>query len=474
MLQELLVLTAQSGPEPVLAGALRLLMERFEVRVGYIAIGPGLRTRSPRWWSALGTDTRGIARMRMLISEGTLGEALVSDGIVCTTVNNDGDWQAVMAGSLCRPDGTPVGVVYLSGPESDAFKTTDIRRFEQFLGHLGPLAARAADVRRYEGQDETSEIRSRLKCDQLVGRSEALARVLDQVAAVADLPVSVLVEGPSGSGKTEVARVIHENSGAEGPFVSVNCSHLTEQRALVDLFGAKAGAYTGLTRDREGLVASAANGTLFLDEVDALPLEVQQQLLTFLCDRKYRRVGESRVRVAESVRVLAATNKNPEGAVSEGELREDLFYRLAQFRIRVPSLDERPSDVPLLVHALVSRAAEALSINALPLSADAQAWIESQQWPGNVRDLQNVLRSGLIWARAERSPVILVHHLNRDHTAAEAPAPERLTLKEAGRRFKERYAQAVVRECGGNRSEAARRLGIHRSSLYTLIGDQIS
>lgn len=474
MLQELLLLTAQSGPEPVLAGALRLLIERFEVRVGYIAIGPGLRTRSPRWWSALGTDTRGIARIRNLISEGTLGESLVNDGVVCSTVNQNGDWQAVLTGALCRPDGTPVGVVYLSGPEADAFTTGDIRRFDQFLGHLGPLAASAADVRRYEGSDETTEVRQRLKCEQLVGRSAALARVLDQVAAVADLPVTVLVEGPSGSGKTEVARVVHDNSGCSGPFVSVNCSHLTEGRALVDLFGARAGAYTGLTRDRDGLVCSAESGTLFLDEVDSLPSEVQAQLLTFLQDREYRRVGETRVRKANSVRVIAATNRGPEDCVADGSLREDLFYRMAQFRIRVPSLDERPSDVPLLVHALVARAAEAMSIHALPLSADAQAWIESKQWPGNVRDLQNVLRSGLIWARAERSPVIEVHHLNRDTAVAEAPAPERLTLKEASRRFKERYVQAVVRECGGNRSEAARRLGIHRSSLYTLLGDQIS
>lgn len=473
MLQDLLLLTAHDGPEPVLSRALQLLVQRFEVRVGYVSVGPGLTTKTPRWWYAHGADNQGVAQIRDRVSSGMMSDVLKVDGVVCTTLSAEGQWEPVLCGALRRADGNPVGVVYLADPQDRAFSVEDVRLFEQLLGHLGPLAASAADVRRFTSQDETSDVRKRLKADSLVGGSGAMARVLDQISACADLPVAVLLTGPSGSGKTEIARVIHENSGAKGSFVSVNCSHLTETRALVDLFGARAGAYTGLTRDREGLVALARNGTLFFDEVDALPAEVQAQLLTFMQDRVWRRVGESRVQTADNVRVIAATNVSPQEAVADGRLREDLLYRLAQFRIHVPALDERPSDIPLLVHALVGRAAETLSIAALPLSADAQAWIESRSWPGNVRDLQNAVRTGLIWARADRSSTILVRHLDRD--ASDAPVMEtRPSLKEAGRRFKERYAQAAVRECHGNRSEAARRLGIHRSSLYELLGDHLS
>ncbi len=280
----------------------------------------------------------------------------------------------------------------------------------------------------------------------------------------------MLLDGPSGSGKTLVARVIHDNSGARGDFVAVNCSHLTAERALVDLFGARDGAYTGQRGARDGLVEAAQRGTLFLDEVDALPACVQAQLLCFLQDRTYRRVGDTATRHAREVRVIAATNRDPRACVESGDLREDLFYRLDQFRIRLPSLADRPSDLPLLAHALVARAAEELAVRPLPLTASAMAWLEEQEWPGNVRDLENAVRTGLIWARCEQSEVIRVRHLRRDpQETPVTPSRVRLPLKEAAQRFRQRYARAVLTECGGNRSEAARRLGIHRSSLYDLL-----
>lgn len=473
MLRDLLLMAAnQGGPESVLSDAMDLLLESTGARVGYVAVGPGLAPRTPRWWASRGVDRAGLEAIRERVASEPLAEILAVGGLIHTTLTPEGAWEPMLCGTLRRPDGPAVGLVYLADPEDGLFTTKEAGIFEELVGHLGPLAARAAESSRYDGVDETREIRERLDCGSLVGRSAAMARVLDQVAACADLPVHVLLRGPSGSGKTALAKVIHDNSGARGGFVAVNCAHLTEGRALVDLFGARAGAYTGLNRDREGLVAAARGGTLFLDEVDSLPSEVQAQLLTFLQDRVWRRVGDTRTEQAHDVRLIAATNADLEKAVADGRLREDLYYRLAQFQIRVPGLDERPSDVPLLVHALVARAAEALSIPTLPVAAEAQAWIETRSWPGNVRDLENTLRNGLIWARAERSTTIRVRHLDREH--GEAPIPERPSLKEAGRNFKIRYAQAVVRECGGNRSEAARRLGIHRSSLYELLDGELS
>lgn len=473
MLRDLLMMAShQGGPEAVLSDALDLLLAHTGARVGYVAVGPGLAPRTPRWWCSRGVERAGLEAIRKSVGTGPMADVLHSDGLIHTTVTPDGSWRPMLCGALRPQDGAPVGVVYLSEPADTTFSAAEAGTFAELLAHLGPLAARVADNSRYDGTDETRDVRERLDCTGLVGRSAAMARVLDQVAACADLPVAVMLRGPSGSGKSAIARVIHDNSGARGSFVAVNCAHLTEGRALVDLFGARAGAYTGLNRDRDGLVASARGGTLFLDEVDSLPSEVQAQLLMFLQDRVWRRVGDTRTEQAHDVRVIAASNADLEQAVSDGRLREDLYYRLVQFQIRVPGLDERPSDVPLLVHALVARAAEALSIPTLPVAADALAWIETRSWPGNVRDLENTLRNGLIWARAERCPTLRVRHLDRE--LGEAPVPERPSLKEAGRNFKIRYAKAVVHECGGNRSEAARRLGIHRSSLYELLDGELS
>lgn len=298
----------------------------------------------------------------------------------------------------------------------------------------------------------------------LVGSSAAHARLVQRIDACADTHVAVLLLGPTGTGKSLVARLIHERSRLKGAFVAANCAHLTAERAFVDLFGAVRGAYTGLVDARPGLIAEAERGTLFLDEVDSLPLEVQAGLLTFLDRGRWRRVGETTERSAD-VRVIAASNQSLDSLVSRHRFRSDLLFRLAQFPILMPALSERVEDIPALARCLLDRCAATARVETLALSGDALAWLQARPWPGNLRELESVIRMALLWARAEGANTIEARHFDTEGM----PQAEPLSLADAERRFRRAFAQAALDDCHGNRAAAARRLGIHRGHLYEVL-----
>lgn len=307
--------------------------------------------------------------------------------------------------------------------------------------------------------DPASWSRDALSRDALMGESLAFGRL----AARAACPV--LLEGETGSGKTHLARLIHEQGpNAHGPFVRVNCGAIPPSLFERELFGHVRGAYTGAANGERGYLEAADGGTLFLDEVGEMPLEMQPKLLAVLEDGVFRKLGsprESRV----SVHVLAATNRKLTDMVRRGEFRQDLFYRLSVLQYRVPPLRSRPGMVPAITGDLLQRWGKA-GLNA-QVSPEAMETMTGYAWPGNVRELENALRHAV--AVADGGRIELRHlpaHLREPAVDGMHPnGGRRYEAPESADREREMITDALLL-AGGNRTHAARRLGMSRGTLW--------
>jgi DNA-binding NtrC family response regulator len=231
---------------------------------------------------------------------------------------------------------------------------------------------------------------------QLIGQSLAMRRVMASIDQVAPSSASIVIVGESGTGKELVARTIHELSPrTSGPYIAINCAALPETLMESELFGHERGAFTGADRRREGCFELATGGTLLLDEIGEMKPELQAKLLRVLEERKVRRLGGSS-EIPVDVRVIAATNRNLEVQLREGKFREDLYYRLKVFTIQLPTLRERPEDVPTLIEHFLQQLAPSAGKPVVGMEADCLELLKSQRWPGNVRQLRNVIERALI------------------------------------------------------------------------------
>ena len=294
----------------------------------------------------------------------------------------------------------------------------------------GALARRSADravrqsERRYrEAFEEVARLKEELERERdylreevsrtgrfggIIGESAALAQVLERIEAVAGTDTSVLIQGESGVGKELVAREIHARSSRkDGPLVRVNCPAVPRELFESEFFGHVQGAFTGAHRDRVGRFELADGGTILLDEVSEIPVELQAKLLRVLQEGEFQRVGEERTRKVD-VRVLAASNRGLKLEIAAGRFREDLFYRLSTFPIKVPPLRERPEDILPLARHFVALACEELRRPTLPLSRFQAQQLLDHDWPGNVRELQNVITQAVILSPGERLRLDLV------------------------------------------------------------------
>ncbi len=310
--------------------------------------------------------------------------------------------------------------------------------------------------------------------DGILGSSAALAAALSRAARV--IPhgnVTVLLQGETGTGKELFARAIHYNGPrARQPFVDVNCTAIPDNLLESELFGHEAGAFTDARTAKPGLFELADGGTLFLDEIGHLPLALQGKLLRVLEERTLRRVGGSRT-IAFDVRVIAATHVELRAAVGRGEFREDLWYRLNVMPIDLPPLRERPEDVVELAQAFVQKFAHQYGMIPTPqLTANAQRALTERAWPGNVRELRNVIERALLLSDGVRLDVPDMaadgKTVAAGSTGGELPWPASLSMLARG------AASAMLQRCGGNKSEAARRLGISRPRLQRLLDTQAS
>ncbi|MFX4222399.1 MAG: sigma-54-dependent transcriptional regulator [Thalassobaculum sp.] len=332
------------------------------------------------------------------------------------------------------------------------------------------MAQRAIEAARLRRENDDLKRRTGTGSD-LVGLSAGINTVRASIEKVAPTGSRVLITGPAGVGKEIVARRIHERSRrTTGPFVVLNCATLTPDRLETELFGTEPG---GAEPRTIGTLELAHKGTLLLDEVADMPLETQGKILRVLQEQSFRRVGGD-TEVEVDVRVIAATNRDLQQEMSAGRFREDLFYRLNVVPIRVPPLRERREDVPLLARHFVTQSSEASGMAARPLGEDAVAALQAYEWPGNVRQLRNVVDWMLIMAGGGARDPIRADQLPPEIGSA-TPAALRwekgseimgLSLREARETFEREYLLAQVNRFGGNISRTASFVGMERSALH--------
>jgi DNA-binding NtrC family response regulator len=306
----------------------------------------------------------------------------------------------------------------------------------------------------------------------LSGESPLFREAVRQARRVAPSDATVVLLGESGVGKELFARAIHRWSGrASGPLVSVNCAAIPAELMEAEFFGAERGAYTGAVARKIGKAEAASGGTLFLDEIGELPPGLQAKLLRLLQERTFARVGGT-VEIHSDIRVVCATNVDLAAQVRAGRFREDLFYRLHVFPIRVPALRERAADVALLAATFLAEEAAKAGRPSLRFADAALARLAAHAWPGNVRELKNAIERAVILTEGDVVPEDHLPGPDAPAPAAPGPAPEEeLPLLELGRRAQREAEGRAIRRAleatGGNRSEAARRLGISYKTLWS-------
>ncbi|MBI3457009.1 MAG: sigma-54-dependent Fis family transcriptional regulator [Candidatus Rokubacteria bacterium] len=319
---------------------------------------------------------------------------------------------------------------------------------------------RALDDRavREENQRLRLEVERRYGWDSLIGRSPAMEAALELLRVVAPSDASVLLLGESGTGKELAARALHHaGPRSRGPFVAVNCAAIPEALLEAELFGHEKGAFTGADRRRAGLLQEAHGGTLFLDEVADMPLALQAKVLRALQEKAVRPVG-SRETVQLDFRLIVATNTDLAARVREGRFREDLYYRLAVIPVRLPTLRERPEDIPLLARHFLERCAAEAGKSITGLGDGVMEWLLAHPWPGNVRELENTIARAVALASGQTLTLREVRPLPGTASRASALRP---TLEG----LQARYVEEVLAETRGDRPAAARILGV---SLRTL------
>jgi two-component system, NtrC family, response regulator GlrR len=298
---------------------------------------------------------------------------------------------------------------------------------------------------------------------EIITRSSSMEDLLAQARRVAASDASVCLYGASGTGKELLARAIHRASPrAEAPFVAVNCGAIPEGLLESELFGHKKGSFTGAVSDRRGLFQAAQGGTLFLDEIGDMPLPLQVKLLRALEERRVRPVG-AQESIAVDVRLIAATHRKLEERIVSGEFREDLYYRLSVVKLYIPALAERREDIPLLANEFLARLRTRYRRGQLAFSPESLQLLVSASWPGNVRQLLNVVEQAVALSPTEVIPESLVRQaIDTGNTAL-------ASLDEARRAFERDYLVRILKITGGNVTKAARLAGRNRTEFYRLL-----
>jgi Nif-specific regulatory protein len=418
----------------------------------------------------------GTSRVRYRVGEGITG-AVAQRGIptVVPRINDEPGFLHRAGGRIERPDdmsflcvpilldGSSVGTLAVELPQ---MSERDTERMVKVLRITAAMISQAVRIHRLvegerrrlveENTQLREELRERYELTNIVGNSGPMRRVYEQVAQVVGTGATVMIRGESGTGKELVAHALHHHSPRAGkPFIRVNCAALPETLVEAELFGHERGAFTGAQARRKGKFEQADGGTLFLDEIGELSPSTQARLLRVLQGREFERLGGTET-VRVDVRLITATNKDLEKALTDGTFREDLYYRLNVFSIYIPPLRERKSDVLLLADHFVEKYARLHNRNIKRISTPAIDMLMAYHWPGNVRELENTLERAVLVADGD---VIHGHHLSPTLQTAEASGTVvSRSLGEAVGAFESNLIQDALKSTRGNRAKAARLL----------------
>ena len=367
-----------------------------------------------------------------------------------------------------KPD-TKVIVASGHGARESALKAIGMGAYDFYrkpvdIDELGLIVARAFHVHDLESENRRLEQNGGGHVlGSIISAAPEMMKVAKTIERVASADVSVMLLGASGTGKELLARAVHQKSGRKGEFIAINCAAIPETLLEAELFGYERGAFTGAVKSNVGKIEMAEGGTLFLDEVGDIPLPLQVKLLRFLQERVIERIG-GRQPIAVDTRIVCATHQDLEAMIADGRFREDLYYRLAEIVVKIPSLAERPGDSVLLARHFVNRFGKELKTKVQSLSADALAAIDAYPWPGNVRELENRIKRAVIMADGK---AVTADDLDLPGKADDAELP--INLRAAREGADRRAIRQALSRTDNNISGAAKLLGISRPTLYDLI-----
>jgi Nif-specific regulatory protein len=444
-----------------------------------------------------GVDRR-LQNLRFPVSQGIAGQvvrtrqALLVDDVSRNQFFNpeiDQETGERTRSLICAPlrrGDEVLGVIEVINCREGVFGESDL----EFLEALALSVSLAVETAKLVGdlRDTTARLageisglrRERLHADsfpEIIGRSPAMEQVFALMESAVESSIAVQIQGETGVGKELVARAIHSHGTRRAaPFVALNCGAMPAALLESELFGFARGAFTGADREKPGLFEAADQGTLFLDEVNAMPLEQQAKLLRVIQEGEFRRLGETVVRKVD-VRLISASNADLVQEVRAHRFREDLYYRLNVFPILVPPLRERPGDIALIASAILERISERAKKNVNALNADVFQVFDQYSWPGNVRELENELERAVALASSDSSITRdclsprLVEIAGNRPDGESTILHQRGSLREAREKFEREFLSSVLRLHGGNATKAAKELGISRQMLQKKIKD---
>lgn len=413
-----------------------------------------------RWFDARGAESVTAKSGREALEKFERGRP---DAVVTDLVMDDMDGLKLLTEVHRRDPIMPVIMVSGQAEIADAMKAAHLGVSAFLTKPLEKAALLSEVIQSLEASGVRRAGRSEGFASDIVYQSSAMRELLERARLVAGVDSTVLITGSTGTGKEMLAKAIHRGgSRKEAPFVSVNCSAIPEQLLESELFGHEKGAFSGAINRHDGLFRSAHGGTLFLDEIGDMPVGLQSKLLRVLQDFEVRPVGSTRSFPID-VRVISATHKDLEAAIEESEFREDLYYRLSVVPLHMPSLGERREDILVIAEQLMSRLCQRHGFRKKQLAPDARQILASAAWPGNVRQLANVIEHCAVLCRSDVISADLVK------TALRQGPGEIVPLDEAKRVFERDYLIGVLRITEGQVSNAARIAGRNRTDFYKLL-----
>jgi transcriptional regulator with GAF, ATPase, and Fis domain len=471
-------INALRGVGEIQEALLDLLFEVVPAERGVVLLTDGIfRGPETQFSSVFGVDRRRGPDESIRVSR-TVTQSVLHHGesLLISTQTEKGNIEAESfvsdqpASLLCVPlkmlERT-LGVIYLDTKEPDTVFDKDHLQLVSAVAAITAVAIENARHIEYLVSENKRLVADFNIEHNMVGESEAVRGVLQFISKVAPTDSTVLLSGESGTGKELAARAIHQNSKrANKPFMAVNCAALAESLLESELFGHERGSFTGALVQKKGRLEVADEGTVFLDEIGELSPAIQVKLLRVLQERQFERVGGTRP-IKVDIRVITATNRNLEEAVSQGLFRQDLFYRLNVVSLEMPSLRERPEDILLLANYFAAKYGEKCNRRIAGISAEAQGRLRAYDWPGNIRELENAIERAVVLGTTDQ---ILVEDLPESiwETEPEADSPA-TKYHEAVTQTKKQIILSAMEQAHGSYTAAAKLLGVHPNYLHRLI-----